>query len=351
MVRRPTLKDVGAAAGVSIYTASRALRNESGVAPATREKVHAAASNLGYVRNEVAAGLKMKKTHTVGILTASGRNQYYTMLVQVIDDILHDHGYFAVTNDAIKDKGYSEGSEVHSVKLLLEQRPAAVIATYALSKESLQILHSFHIPVVFVDSQPANDSLYPFVGSDNFQAGQIGGDYLAALGHKHVLALTYPSTWRTGEPRLEGLKSSALQHDIKIEIAVVPDNPESAKTALIKRFSGTKTSSLPDAVFAFNTLMAMGAYQAFKELKITIGSDISLLSIDDFDWATLLDPPLTVIAQNLEEIGRQAARFTIDAIHGNALTGQRLTVPVHLIKRESCLNLIAENRKKGGDTK
>ena len=65
MVSRPTLKDVGAAAGVSVYVASRALRGESGVAQSTRARVLEAASQLGYVRNEMAASLKMKSSHTV----------------------------------------------------------------------------------------------------------------------------------------------------------------------------------------------------------------------------------------------------------------------------------------------
>ena len=92
MVSRPTLKDVGAAAGVSVYVASRALRGESGVAQSTRARVLEAASQLGYVRNEMAASLKMKSSHTVGILTASGRNQYYSMLAQAIDNTLHEYG-------------------------------------------------------------------------------------------------------------------------------------------------------------------------------------------------------------------------------------------------------------------
>ena len=92
MNTRPTLKDVGAAAGVSVYVASRALRGESGVAASTRARVERAASELGYVRNEMAAGLRKKNSHTVGILTASGRNQYYSMLAQVIDSTLREIG-------------------------------------------------------------------------------------------------------------------------------------------------------------------------------------------------------------------------------------------------------------------
>lgn len=131
MNTRPTLKDVGAAAGVSVYVASRALRGESGVAASTRARVERAASELGYVRNEMAAGLRKKNSHTVGILTASGRNQYYSMLAQVIDSTLREYGYYAVVSDMLKDRAGMGEPEEQSLRLLFEQRPAAIVATYA----------------------------------------------------------------------------------------------------------------------------------------------------------------------------------------------------------------------------
>ena len=161
MNTRPTLKDVGAAAGVSVYVASRALRGESGVAASTRARVERAASELGYVRNEMAAGLRKKNSHTVGILTASGRNQYYSMLAQVIDSTLREYGYYAVVSDMLKDRAGMGESEEQSLRLLFEQRPAAIVATYALSKSALKIIESFHVPVVFVDSPSAVAGEWP----------------------------------------------------------------------------------------------------------------------------------------------------------------------------------------------
>ena len=97
-------------------------------------------------------------------------------------------------------------------------------------------------------------------------------------------------------------------------------------------------SSRCDAVFALNTMMAMGSFRALQENGFHIGRDISLIAMDDFDWAPMLTPPLTVISQNMDEIGRQAGRFVVDAIRGNALAGQNLIIPVRLIERRSCVN-------------
>ena len=337
MVSRPTLKDVGAAAGVSVYVASRALRGESGVAQSTRARVLEAASQLGYVRNEMAASLKMKSSHTVGILTASGRNQYYSMLAQAIDNTLHEYGYFAVTTDMIKDRTNTQESEGESVRLLLEQRPAAIIATYALRPESLEIIESMRIPVVFVDSPLAKAGVYPFVGSDNYQAGRLAGDYLGRLGHKHAMILAFPKTWQTFEARVRGFKDAAKEWDMDVQVRETQGNdPESAYIELGDLLGNHAKAQWPDAVFALNTMMVLGAFRAMKERNVAIGQDVSLIAIDDFDWAPMLDPPLTVIAQNMEEIGRQAGRFVVDAIKGNSLNGQQLTIAVKLIERESC---------------
>lgn len=338
MKTRPTLKDVGAAAGVSVYVASRALRGESGVAASTRAKVVAAASKLGYVRNEMAAGLKMKSSHTVGILTASGRNQYYSMLAQAIDNTLHEYGYFAVTTDMIKDGTNAQESEEESVRLLLEQRPAAIIATYLLRPESLKIIDGMNVPVVFVDSPPESGA-YPFVGSDNYQAGRLAGDYLGRRGHRNAVILAFPRIWSTFDARVRGFEDAAEQWGMNVHLCETHNNdPESAFEAFDGLLGRRKPEECPDAVFALNTMMVMGAFRSMQERDIIIGEDMSLIAIDDFDWAPLLQPPLTVVAQNMEEIGRQAARFVIDAIKGNTLNGQQLTIGVTLVERGSVAN-------------
>lgn len=336
MNSRPTLKDVAAAAGVSVYVVSRALRGEKGVATSTREKVVRTADDLGYVRNEMAASLRMKSSHTVGILTASGRNQYYPMLSQVIAGTLQKYGYYAVTSDILQDKESAGASEEQSVRLLMEQRPAAIIATYAMSKGALNIIESFQVPIVFVDQPSPANTQWSVVGSDNYQAGFLAGDYLGKLGHRNVLVLSYPSTWSTSTIRIQGLHDAAEKWNMLYEVVESQNTPESAYANISKALLHRQVGQKPDAIFALNILMVMGSYQATAELGWHIGSDISVISIDDFDWAPMLTPPLTVIAQNIDEIGRQAARFVIDAIQGNSSEGQKLTIPVHLIERRSC---------------
>jgi len=101
VARRITLKDVSARAGGSTYTVSQALAGKAGVSDETREMVIRTADEMGYVTNVLAANLKGQTSSTVGVMTASGRNQYYSMLVQGIDGGLQQYGLHAVTNEAM----------------------------------------------------------------------------------------------------------------------------------------------------------------------------------------------------------------------------------------------------------
>ncbi|WEV69869.1 LacI family DNA-binding transcriptional regulator [Bifidobacterium sp. ESL0775] len=336
MNKRPTLKDVGKAADVSVYVASKALRGADGVAESTRRKVVKAASQIGYVRNGVAAGLRTQSGHTVGILTASGRNQYYSMLTHVVAGALREYGYYAMTSDVLEDKANVDSTEEESVRLLLEQRPAAVIAAYPMSAKSLGIIESFQVPVVFVDQPSAANVRWPFVGSDNYQAGRLAGEYLGKLNHKNIVVLTYPKMWSTCLERIRGFEEKARKWSMKVTVVESDNTPEEAARKLGDILDNATEEDRPDAVFALNILMVMGTYKALNDRGVRIGKDLSVISVDDFDWAPMLTPPLTVISQNMDEIGRQAARFVLDEITGDSMTGQKLSIPVRLIERRSC---------------
>lgn len=336
MAQRPTLRDVSAAVGVSVYTVSRALSGKAGVAAETRDLVQQTADRLGYVRNAVAADLKSQLSHSVGVLTASGRNQYYSMLVQAIDGALQPEGYFAVTNDAIKDGRHTAAREMASVRALLEQRPAAIIATYSLRDDSIAEIDRFGVPIVFVDAlPPAGHSDRPFIGTDNHGASRLVADHLGRLGHRHALVIAFPDTWTTRAPRIEGFTAAATRWGLSTRVVDSENNPESAFEVVTQALRAADPDARPDALYALNTPLLQGAFRAVKELGLRAGHDVSLIAFDDFDWAPLLDPPLTVVAQDTEQIGRRAGRVTLELIHGAHPLDIRVELPATLIARDS----------------
>ncbi|HEY0188487.1 MAG TPA: LacI family DNA-binding transcriptional regulator [Cellulomonas sp.] len=337
MAQRPTLRDVSEAVGVSVYTASRALAGKSGVAAETRDRVRQTAERLGYVRNGVAAGLRTRLSHAVGVLTASGRNQYYSMLVQAIDGALQPEGYFAVTNDAIKDGRHTPEREMASVRALLEQRPSAIVATYSLRDDSIAEIDRFGVPIVFVDSlPPAGHDDRPFIGTDNRQASRLVADHLGRLGHRRAWVVAFPDTWTTHGPRVDGFVQQAAGWGMATAVVDSENDPDSACRAVLRALDAAGPDGAPDALYTLNTLLLQGTFRALRERGLRVGQDLSLVGFDDFDWAPLLDPPLTVVDQDIEEIGNRAGRLTLELIHGSRPRDTRVELPAVLVERDSC---------------
>jgi LacI family transcriptional regulator len=337
--RRPTIKDLSERAGVSTYTVSQALAGKPGVALETRERVLSVATELGYLPNRLAASLKESVTTTVGVLTASGRNQYYAMLVQAIDSVLQDNGYHVVSNDAMRGNQYSIAAEQAGVEELLQQRVAGVITTYGLREESLALLEKWGVPVVFVDSLPPDGAHgHAFVGVDNEAASATVANYLADLLHRRVAFLAFPREWTTRFPREQGFKRAAKNRAMDVEVVESDNSPEDA-AATVGRMLDRPRSEWPTAIFATNTLLLQGTMKALRAHGVAIPGEMSVVGFDDFDWAELVDPPLTVVDQHIAEIGSAAGRTVLQAIQSartNTAQPSGVTLDAVLVIRESC---------------
>ena len=339
---QPTLSDLSARLGVSIYTVSRALSGKSGVSKETRDRIVSMAKEIGYVPNAVAATLKGQRSSAIGVMTASGRNQYYSMLIQAIDAVLQKNGLHAVTNDAMRGRRYDQALQRQSVEALLQQRVAAIVTTYPLSRDSLGIIDRWNIPLLFVDAlPPRGKNTYPSVGCDNRAASKLVAQYFRDLGYRQVALLAYPKEWNTRAPREQGFLDGAHEFGIAVDVVEADNSPEAAfeaATAYLQR------PRRPDAIYALNTPMLQGALRAAREAGLRVPVDISLLGFDDFDWAEFVDPPITVIDQHIDEIGRIAGELVVETLNGRGKShGQETSAkPRHvaieptLVVRRSC---------------
>jgi len=154
--RKPTLRDVSRASGLSVYTVSRALSNASGVSQASREAVLAAARELGYVPNRAAQELRKNTRSSVAVLTASTSNYYYINLMAGIQRTLRPGNRAAVVVDMAAQGVYTSEMEDAIVQDLIQSRTAGVVSTLTLSPHNAKLLADWDIPLVFVDSAPSN---------------------------------------------------------------------------------------------------------------------------------------------------------------------------------------------------
>jgi DNA-binding LacI/PurR family transcriptional regulator len=214
-----TLKRVAQEAGVSVYSASRALNGLDGVSDATRARVRAVAKDLGYVPNRTAQMLRGEGTRTVGILTAKSENVYYAKLVAGIEDVVRPAGYHTLTADATDGEAYSQRREAEFIETMLELRVAAVILSYRIRSENLVRLLERQIPVVFVDCTPPDEfSHLPSAMGNGEDISRDVGRHFAEHGYRNWAFLGHTAGWPTREGRQRGLTTAAAEAEATLQI-------------------------------------------------------------------------------------------------------------------------------------
>lgn len=347
MAKKPTLRDVSRTAGVSSYTASRALSNGSDVAKETRQRVLKIARELGYIPNRAAQELRKNTRRSVAVITASASNYYYINMMKGVQRTLRSTGRAAVVVDIAAEGVYTPELEDATIQDLIQSRTAGVIATLTLSLDSVELLDKWDIPVVFVDCDPPVDATtVPAITMNNFAASVDVGAHLAGHGYRDWLFLAYPGHWSTRVDRERGIRHAAERYRAGLEVVESENDVESAYKTLSAHLDH---ASLPRAIIAANNPMVHGALRVLHERSFAVPDQVALIGYDDFDWAPLLNPALTVLDQNSEDIGVQAAQILTRIIEdqirserdGRPLrpvyqSADRREVEPHLIVRRSC---------------
>ena len=350
--RAATLKDISSHAGVSTYTASRALSGHSDVAEATRARVREAAKQLGSVANRHARILKGGASRVIGVIAASKANQYYATLVGALETVVEAYGYSCFVADAATEGVYLREREDRVIHSMIQQRVAAVVVTYAIDGKNLALLGKWKIPVMFVDCLPSSARrVYSSVTTDNYAASVAVGDHLARLGYRQWCFVGHARNWNTREPRQAGFEAAAASCSASLEIVEGGNDPEVARRAFAATLTRLSGPQRPQAVFASNTVLLKGVLMALRDCAIEIPSHMAIVAFDDFDWAELMTPPVTVVDQHIELIGRTAGSQVLTLlgdIPANNETAGRVVIAPTLIVRESCGARLAPEERAGG---
>ncbi|MBA7847099.1 LacI family DNA-binding transcriptional regulator [Klebsiella sp. RHBSTW-00484] len=335
-MRKATMRDVSEATGFSMFTVSRALNGGDGVADDSRELILKVARELGYVPNRAAQALRRSSRDSVAVITAHASNSYYLNLMSGIQHMLQPSQWTVVLGDIAVNGIYDRTQEDRMINRLIESRMAGIISTVTLHPESLSLLAKWDIPVVFVDSPPRGDHNFPSVTTDNYHASLLVGEHLAQHEYKNWLLLIYPERWTTRFERERGIRESAECCGATLRVLETENDAHSASEKLSQYLDSQ--AQLPDVLIAGNNPILLGSLQQLQQRQIAIPDDIALIGYDEFDWAPLLNPPLTVLNENSEEIGKQAAEMLIRLIkeEGKGDTTTQLRVPAELVVRQSC---------------
>ncbi|GAA1901216.1 LacI family DNA-binding transcriptional regulator [Streptomyces durmitorensis] len=305
----PTLRDVAERVGVSAMTASRALRDDSRVLPATRERIRAAAAELGYRPNEVARSLRLGRgTGLVGLVVTNLANPFYSRLALGVDSVIVDDGFKTV----IGNTGQDLDSERELVADLVARRVDGIIAVPASADQRhLAAAAADGVPVVLA-SRPPEGFDADCVLVDDFGGALAATARLITRGHRRIGFLGSPPAVYTGTERLRGYAAALAAHGLPYDERYVRQGQTEPREA---RRAAAELLALPEppsALFCSNNRNTIGAFRALR----ASGTDTALAGFDDFELADALGLPITLVAYDSDELGRVAGRLLADRMRG-----------------------------------
>ncbi len=327
-----TIMDVAREAGVSYATVSRVGNNKEYVKSDTRERVLKAITSLGYVVNQQARSLAGGRSYAVGLLVRDLGSSYMGEIVKGIDDALSAAQYnlmlYTTHRRKIKERIY--------VNNLIQGMTDGLLLVLPENLEAyLETLDQTHFPYVLIDHQGL-DERTPVVITTNWQGGYDATRYLIELGHRRIGFITGMLDMLSSQDRLSGYQAALRDHGLPVDPQLVYEGTFYQPGGYSGAQSLLGLPEPPTAIFASNDVMAFGVMEAVRDAGLRIPSDISVIGFDNIAQASQVAPPLTTVAQPLEQLGREAVRMLLVRMNNPEQPIERSILPTTLIIRQSC---------------
>jgi len=319
------IRDVARAAGVSVASASFALNGQPGVADDTRQRIVAAAQELGYRANPQAQALRRGRTTTYGFVVRNFANPFFLEVLSGAEEVAGEAGATLI----VLDSRYSLERERRHLQEMAAQRLAGLAIAPVGTGESIQLWHDLRpgAPVVAVNASVASVPGVCRVHPDNRAAVELPMRRLAALGHTSVAFLSAPRRLMADPDRLHHFRQLCRELGLSGSVMYSPltlaDVQQAARQVLAR-------SGAPTAIVTNSDYTAHGVYKAARELGRQLGPQVSVVGHDDLPTSELLDPPLATIWLDRREMGRALMRRLLGQVPADDYIA-----PVELIARAS----------------
>jgi LacI family transcriptional regulator len=325
-------------AGVGTTTVSRVINGGQLVDPETLARVRRAIDKLGYVPNHAARILKGGRARTIGLLIPSIADPFFSSCAEAAQAVARANDSLLIVTTTQNDPLI----EIENINVLIGHRADGMIVAPANSQSQTlrDLLAGLSVPVVAMD-RPLRGSHIPSVVADNFAGACFATQHLIEHGYKRILCLTGETSLYTIRERIRGYRKTVEEAGLDCILEASIKDYKSTEDTLI---SMLRSSSPPDAIFALKNSTTIHAFEVLQKFDISVPGTVALLGYDDFELAATVRPPITVVQQPVEEIGRTAAELLFEVLREqhNPHKLDRLSSPRHvrlntcLIRRSSC---------------
>ncbi|MBB1509699.1 LacI family DNA-binding transcriptional regulator [Tessaracoccus sp. MC1756] len=313
--KRVTIKQVAAEAGVSITTVSHVLNDVPGlrVNPVTRQRILEVSARLGYVPNGLAQSLRTQRSNTIGLIGDEiVTTPFAGKLVLGAQEV-------ALSRDAVLfvvSTGYQRDVEDREIEELLRRQVDGILYASMFHRELELPPQLAAVPTVLLNAECTTPGV-PWVAPDEVSGGRDGAGILIEAGHRRLGFINNIDDIPASSGRLAGFRARMAEEGIsddQLTVVTAETDPAGGYAAAMELLSG---DDRPTGIFCFNDRLAMGAYRAAAELRLTIPGDVSIVGFDNQEYvADGIYPGLTTIELPHYDMGVWAAEQLFNLVDG-----------------------------------
>ncbi len=340
-MKKVRLEDIANRIGVSKTLVSMVLNgygDKNGIKKETQERVLALTRELEYKPNQMARGLRLGKTNTIGLIVADIANAFYARMARVVEDYCNKHGYNLIICSS-DEKDIKENTLIRMLKE--KQVDGFIISSTLVDNSEILRLKSENYPFVLVDRYFPEISDTNYVVIDNYKASYKAVKYLTEIGHKNIAMLSISPPHLTSvkdrnRGYLDALRKAGITIDHYLHCQIPFESIEHGTEWALKQLLNYEKKIT--AVLTVNHNIAIATMKALRKFNVSIPDDISLITFDDLPIFELTDPPITSISQPLDLICKNAVKILMKEINIEKQSKEKTQIvfPSNLILRNSC---------------
>ena len=341
-----TIKDVARRAGVAISTVSAVINRSAPVSADTIAKVEAAIAEIGYTPPGAALRLRSGRSRLIGLVVPNIANPHFAAEAREEENVCLSAGYTTV----VYSTGQDAERESQVLRMMRQQRVAGliVIPTRSDAAHGAALVNQIHVPTVLLDMY-VEGLPYDVIKTDNIEAGRLATDHLLELGHRRIGIIVGIPGLATSDDRYAGYLKAFADRAITADKSLMMrgEFDRDAAHAAALKLLGRKDR--PTAIVTISNMMTVGLLFAIRELGLRVPGDVSIIGIDDLEFAELLEPKPTVVTTPILAMARRSIQKMLEQLAGKQPTVGNWEVyqPALLVRQSvAALPPIAAFRKK-----
>ncbi len=327
------INEVARKSGVSIATVSRVFNGSDLVKKETKQKILKIADELNYIPNPIARSLSKRSTDTIGVILPDLVGEFFMEVISGIDKEAYKHNWYVTVSSSHNKRDIVEtliqfmgSGRVDGVILMAPQ----------MHKEIYEMIKKSSRPIVLLNAFSDLKNVVNFK-INNFQGAY---DMVQHLIKKHkykkIAFIQGPSDNSDAVERFQGYYQALIDHKKKVNESMIIPGDFSVEAGNKGLRDLMKLKYKPDAIFASNDMMAVGAYKAAHELKISIPGDVAIVGFDDIYLSQFLNPRLTTVHVPMEDLGGKAVKYLLGIINGTSIKKYVESLNTKLVIGDSC---------------